>query len=162
MQNDLNKVFNSNEAAASQSRLGEVRNYDLLLPLSVVSCLDPRGLHLRNRPCTDYGPLGLVRYFLLRNKSKQRHLLVIRLLEIMHLHVVLFNWRFCSQGCRSFQGYLYESAEHMAGVFPRVVVDFGGQLDDLAGDVASHAALSVQHDCPSLYQEVGELLCGLR
>lgn len=55
---------------------------------------------------------------------------------------------------------LDEAGQNAARVLARLVVDLGGQLDDLAWDVTPQVAAGLQHQRPRLHQEVVELLRG--
>lgn len=54
--------------------------------------------------------------------------------------------------------YLHQAGCHVACVLPRLVVDIGRHLDDLARCVALHVSLGLQDYCACFHQHVGELL----
>lgn len=55
--------------------------------------------------------------------------------------------------------HLDEAGQNAARVLARLVVDLGGQPDDLAWDVTPQVAAGLQHQRARLHQEVVELLC---
>ena len=54
--------------------------------------------------------------------------------------------------------YLHQAGGHVACGLPRLVVDVGHHLDDLAWCVTLHVDLALQHHCARFHQHVGELL----
>lgn len=54
--------------------------------------------------------------------------------------------------------YLHQAGRHVACGLPRLVVDVGCHLDDLARCVTPHVGLGLQDHCARFHQHVGEML----